>query len=110
MEKDMLNNPFRLSTSIHPDSTPNSPMTITMSSEKPIKRVRSVNTPYGVDENKLEGRQRSCEDCGVEVGLSIMQCKKVRDGSFQAVLNAVGCGCNLFSTRHHEGKRECKEL
>ncbi len=32
---------------------------------------------YGDDESKLEGWQRLCADCGVKIGPSIKQCKRV---------------------------------
>lgn len=33
---------------------------------------------YGVDETRLDGWKRLCDDCGVNEGPSIRQCKRVR--------------------------------
>lgn len=60
-----------------------------MTYDKPTKQeyraiLREFNTTYGVDESKLEGWQRLCEDCDVEPGPSITQCKKVLRDSVSA--------------------------
>lgn len=39
--------------------------------------LRRFNMEYGASSTKLEGWQSLCEDCGVRIGSSITQCKKV---------------------------------
>lgn len=39
--------------------------------------LRRFNVEYGASSTKLEGWQSLCEDCGVRIGSSITQCKKV---------------------------------
>lgn len=45
---------------------------------------------YGVDETRLDGWKRLCDDCGVNEGPSITQCKRVRykiGGDFQFTIS-----------------------
>lgn len=39
--------------------------------------LRNFNMNYGTDESKLDGWQRLCADCGLRIGSSITQCKRV---------------------------------
>jgi len=50
-----------------------------MTKRKPNYRamLNNFNMNYGTDETKLDGWQRLCSDCGVTVGPSITQCKRV---------------------------------
>lgn len=64
--------------------------------------LRRFDMEYGTTGTKLEGWQRLCQDCGVRVGNSITQCKKVRlsswaeiDGRLTVVESIVAAHINI---------------